>query len=115
MSTLIAVYNSSGCVGRCDAKCYDAQSLECDCICGGRNHGAGKDKAQENTHELAEDWLDHYHKEKGLDPSKTRSFIAESCSTIPLFDLSNFSSDLKKQTPGIQKANRCSDLQNTRG
>lgn len=24
MTTLLAVYDSDGCVGRCDAKCYDA-------------------------------------------------------------------------------------------
>jgi hypothetical protein len=42
MTTLIAVYNSDGCAGRCDSRCYDAEWDECDCICGGRNHGAGK-------------------------------------------------------------------------
>lgn len=66
MSTLIAVYNSEGCVGRCDAKCYEATHPECDCICGGRNHGAGKQKAMENTHELVEGWLEEYAERKGL-------------------------------------------------
>ena len=51
MAVLIAVYNSDGCAGRCDARCYDAQSDVCDCICGGMNHGAGLQKAQENTSE----------------------------------------------------------------
>ena len=53
MTTLIAVYNSEGCVGRCDARCYDAAQLECDCICGGRNHGQGLRQAQEITAEMA--------------------------------------------------------------
>jgi predicted RNase H-like HicB family nuclease len=66
MTTLIAVYNSSGCVGRCDAKCYNAQSPECDCICGGMNHGAGIDKAVTNTREMVDDWVEDYAKEKGL-------------------------------------------------
>lgn len=66
MSTLIAVYNSDGCVGRCDAKCYNATSPVCDCICGGKNHGAGLQQATENTRELADQWLDNYKKEKGL-------------------------------------------------
>ena len=52
MTTLIASYNSDGCVGRCDAKCYDATTPECDCICGGVNHGAGKQAAMDNTREL---------------------------------------------------------------
>jgi hypothetical protein len=58
MSTLIAVCTSDGCEGRCDAKCYDAQQEACDCICGGRNHGAGKQQALENTRELAESWIE---------------------------------------------------------
>jgi hypothetical protein len=66
MATLISVYNSSGCVGRCDAKCYDATSAHCDCICGGRNHGAGEKQAQENTREYCQEWLDEFKKSKGL-------------------------------------------------
>jgi len=49
MTTLIAVYNSSGLVGRCDAKCYNAKHPVCTCICGGANHGQGLQKAVENT------------------------------------------------------------------
>lgn len=64
--TLISVYNSDGCVGRCDAKCYDAITPECDCICGGRNHGAGKSKAIENTREHVEEWIEAYKKRKGI-------------------------------------------------
>ena len=58
MTTLIAVYNSEGCAGRCDARCYDAAEEPCECICGGRNHGAGKQQAIDNTRELAESWLE---------------------------------------------------------
>jgi DNA (cytosine-5)-methyltransferase 1 len=54
MTTLIAVYDSDGCVGRCDARCYEAQEPECDCICGGRNHGAGLQRALENTAEMVD-------------------------------------------------------------
>lgn len=71
MTTLIATYNSEGCTGRCDAKCYEATTGNCDCICGGRNtctvtaggfvrckcHGAGVERATENTRALAEEWL----------------------------------------------------------
>lgn len=55
--TLIQVGNSSGMVGRCDAKCYEAQHPGCDCICGGKNHGAGLSVAAANTRELGEAWL----------------------------------------------------------
>jgi hypothetical protein len=58
MTTLISYQSSGGDQGRCDAKCYDADWDECDCICGGRNHGAGKEQALENTRELAQSWVD---------------------------------------------------------
>jgi len=51
MTTLVAVYNSDGCIGRCDARCYEAKNAKCHCICGGRNHSAGKQRARENVAE----------------------------------------------------------------
>lgn len=60
MTTLIAAYNSEGCIGRCDAKCYNAACADCDCICGGANHGKGIKKAMENTEKMAEEWIDAY-------------------------------------------------------
>jgi hypothetical protein len=68
VTTLISVHNSEGCVGRCDAKCYEAQSAECDCICGGKNHGAGLEQARDNVAELAEGWLERWAEQQGLDP-----------------------------------------------
>jgi hypothetical protein len=66
--TLIAVYNSEGCIGRCDAKCYAASDPDCDCICGGMNHGKGKQRALDKTRELAESWIERYKsKHPGLD------------------------------------------------
>jgi hypothetical protein len=52
VSTVLAVFTSEGCVGRCDATCHNATTGECDCICGGRNHGAGHHEAVENTRAL---------------------------------------------------------------
>jgi hypothetical protein len=36
-------------VGRCDAKYYGAHEPGCDCICQGKNHGAGLRQATRNT------------------------------------------------------------------
>jgi hypothetical protein len=58
MTTLISYHSSGGDQGRCDAKCYDAREPDCDCICGSRNHGAGREQAVENTRELAESWIE---------------------------------------------------------
>ena len=64
MTTLIAVYSGDGtCLGRCDARCYNAAHANCQCICGGRNHAAGKDQAMDNTREMYAPWLDEYEKE----------------------------------------------------
>jgi hypothetical protein len=62
MATLIAAYNSEGCIGRCDAKCYNAVHPDCECICGGANHGAGINQAAANTEALAEKWIEEYRK-----------------------------------------------------
>jgi len=66
MATLIEVRNSEGVVGRCDAKCYEAQEPKCECVCGGMNHGAGYQRALENTREMATEWIREYASEKGL-------------------------------------------------
>lgn len=58
MATLIAVYDSDGCVGRCDARCYNAKHDHCNCVCGGKNHQKGFAQAVENVRELAEKELD---------------------------------------------------------
>ena len=62
---MIGVYNSDGCVGRCDAKCYDAAHEDCTCICGGMNHGAGIEQAQDNTRELARDQIESIQQRGG--------------------------------------------------
>lgn len=64
--TLVSVGNSEGIVGRCDAKCYNAKHPNCDCICGGKNHGAGLQQALANTSEQVESWVKRYAQEKGL-------------------------------------------------
>lgn len=51
MSTLISIKTPDGSPGaRCDAKCYNAKGPKCTCLCGGVNHGAGKNNAIDNTH-----------------------------------------------------------------
>jgi hypothetical protein len=84
MTTLISYQSSGGDQGRCDAKCYDAHEDECDCICGGRNHGAGKQQAIDNTRELAESWLEQA-RASGQDI--THIELATDAMHQPLFDL----------------------------
>ena len=43
--TLLTVGNSEG-SRHCDARCYDAKGPDCDCCCGGANHGKGLQAAQ---------------------------------------------------------------------
>lgn len=67
MTTLIVVYDNEDCKGRCDARCYDAREPHCDCVCGGRNHGAGLEHAVENTRELANEWMETYTKRNQIE------------------------------------------------
>ena len=55
MATILAVYNSNGCAGRCDARCHEAVNDECRCICGGAFHGVGSKIAWEDRHTLTDD------------------------------------------------------------
>ncbi len=41
MVTLMTWGNSDGIQGRCDAKCHNAKTRKCECMCGGRYHGKG--------------------------------------------------------------------------
>lgn len=72
MACLIYTANSDGCTGRCDANCYNATGPKCDCVCGGRNHGVGLDKARENTRELADTMIDEYSKKTGIDKKEIK-------------------------------------------
>lgn len=54
MATVITASNPGSWTRRCDEHCHSAEKPECDCICGGRYHGAkrkagGLVKAIENT------------------------------------------------------------------
>ena len=68
VTTLISWASSGGASGRCDAKCYDADSppAVCTCICGGANHGAGEARAIENTSRQAEGMIARYAGMPGL-------------------------------------------------
>ena len=39
---------------RCDARCYTAEGPDCDCCCGGINHGVGLKQAKTNAASIAE-------------------------------------------------------------
>ena len=55
MATVIAVYNSEGCVGRCDARCHEAKGFDCKCICGGAFHGVGEKIAREDCRDITDE------------------------------------------------------------
>ena len=84
MTTLISYQSAGGDQGRCDAKCYDAHEPDCDCICGGRNHGAGLAEAVGNTRELADSWIERA-RANGQDI--THAELAVAVTHEPLFDL----------------------------
>jgi len=85
MTTMISVHNSDGLVGRCDARCHDATSEVCDCVCGGRNHGVGESQAIENTREMAETMLEEYTERLGLVAGEWRSEVPEDVYQLSMF------------------------------
>jgi len=82
--TLIAVYTSEGCIGRCDAKCYAATEAHCECICGGMNHGGGLTQALDNTRLHAEVMIEKYAGAKGL--QAFRAEVGEEVQQLGLFE-----------------------------
>ncbi len=55
MPDLITVYDSEGKkMGICGSSCYEATKPDCDCICGGKNHGIGFSAAMAQTAEITE-------------------------------------------------------------
>lgn len=60
MSCLIYASNGEHCIGKCDANCYNATGGKCDCICNGKNHGVGINKARENTAKHVDEWIELY-------------------------------------------------------
>ncbi|MGH3847625.1 MAG: hypothetical protein ACRDS0_40355 [Pseudonocardiaceae bacterium] len=89
MTTLIAIYTGDGCIGRCDAKCYNAWGPECHCICQGGNHGAGKQEATTSTHELASSWFEQAE-------AAGQIVSALGASTMPATDLRDGDHDLSR-------------------
>jgi len=69
VTTLISQRIGSDHERRCDARCYNADGPECDCCCGGMNHGQGLRVALDNTADLCAGQL-AYIKAQGfeLDP-----------------------------------------------
>ena len=50
MTTLLILKVNGEVVSRCDARCYDADWEEhCGCVCLGRNHGVGLEKARNQS------------------------------------------------------------------
>ena len=88
MTTLISYSSSGGDQGRCDAKCYLATEPDCTCICGGRNHGVGREQATENTRELAGAWIE---RARAGGQDITHVEIALEAQHVPLFVLEGVS------------------------
>jgi len=84
MTTLIEVRGGDGeLIGRCDARCYNAQHPHCTCVCGGRNHGVGLQQALHNTAALADTMIAEYVAERGLKDYTSRVVLVGEQLTLP--------------------------------
>ena len=84
MTTLISYHTSSGEQGRCDARCYNAKHPTCDCICGGANHGVGREQAIENTRQMAAAMIENYARERGIAVDVLGAKVNEEVYQLPL-------------------------------
>ena len=55
VTTIIKVVDNHGTIGRCDAKCHEAELPDCHCVCGGAFHGVGTEIAVEDRSFLTDD------------------------------------------------------------
>jgi len=68
MTALIKVYNENGTkIAQCDARCYDGSGKICYCVCGGINHGVGRNTAALNTLNVK---LEHLQPQKAAPRAK---------------------------------------------
>ncbi len=57
MSTLIVSRSGGNARRSCNAKCYNAIGPDCDCMCGGVNHGVGEMQARANCSAMGVSWV----------------------------------------------------------
>lgn len=57
MATIISFGDGTGHRRQCSAKCYDAKGHKCSCLCGGRNHGVGPERAAQNAQHPSDEWV----------------------------------------------------------
>jgi len=79
MATILKVGTGGGYVGRCDARCHEAKNPKCDCVCGGRYHGALLQGPQELAKRLQRDnqWTLDGVEEGDIDNAQTPLFAEE--------------------------------------
>ncbi len=58
MSTLLSTGRSGKSRRVCNAQCYNAGGPDCDCMCGGVNHGVGEMQARENCRSMGVAWAE---------------------------------------------------------
>lgn len=81
MGTLIASGSSGKLRRACNAKCYLAKGPECDCMCGGVNHGVGEMQARQNCRAMGVSWiarathLPHFKKRRPFVPEQGSLFV----------------------------------------
>lgn len=84
MTVLIVAVDAAGEVtGQCDARCYLARWRRCKCVCGGVNHGKGREQAEANAREM--DFTGAKVTVTGARVSRIR--LGAAAATVPLFDL----------------------------
>jgi len=57
MTALFTIWTNDGRRSACDEPCYNAYDAHCSCVCGGRNHGLGIQRAAQQTARFLPQWV----------------------------------------------------------
>jgi hypothetical protein len=85
VTALLIVRDDAGdIIGQCDQKRYEAEHDRCICICQGENHGKGRQRAEGNTRDGYEPWVESA-RATGWNISSFE--LGEAVTAEPLFEL----------------------------
>lgn len=83
MAAVVTLWVRGATIVACNERCYESDDPECDCICGGENHGQGQTQAEVNAAISGPEWLGRYVTEHRLDPWDCRAQILGFETSVP--------------------------------
>lgn len=74
MPSVISFKSQGGWKAQCDSRCFAAIGPDCDCMCGGANHGKGYANAVQNTEKMKGDFMENAMNKLFIDHPMAREY-----------------------------------------